>query len=80
MGKNITYTCDKCGADIDVRTQCKNGTTGKMRFRVQNKIKERIPGKSMWDRCYQTVIMCPDCWSEFEKVYQEFMGVKEQNE
>lgn len=74
MGTKRIWICDKCGAELDWNAECNNGTTENMRFRVQNKIAEHIPGQSFWQRCYKTVIMCPACWAEFEKVYMEFMG------
>ena len=66
------YICDRCGAEMNWRSHCDNGMTEKMRFRVQVKVTEYIPG-SFSRRCYQTVVMCPACWKEFEKVYREFM-------
>jgi hypothetical protein len=74
MGKKTICTCDRCGKVMDWQAECDNGMSETMRFRVQNKIAEHIPGCSYWQRCYKTVVMCPACWKEFEKVYREFMG------
>ena len=74
MPKKTICTCDRCGKVMDWQAECDNGMSENMRFRGQIKIRDYVRGERLGTKCYKTVIMCPDCWAEFEKVYQEFMG------
>lgn len=69
------YLCDKCGVQLDKKGELRNGLIGKMRFRIAKKTKSY----EEFLHCYSTVVMCPACWAEFEKVYREFMVEKEQS-
>ena len=66
MGREIIYRCDKCGVWINKTDVEKNGQGEDIQFTISNNADRSL------------VFMCRKCCSEFEKVYHEFMGKKEQ--
>jgi DNA-directed RNA polymerase subunit RPC12/RpoP len=67
MGREIIYRCDKCGVWINKTDVDRNGQGECTQFTMSNNADGSL------------VFMCRKCWAEFEKVYREFMGAKEQS-
>lgn len=62
------YVCDRCGKAITPQQACINGHLGKIWFKIG------VDEHGFYKHYHRSVIMCPDCWAELEKVYREFMG------
>lgn len=62
------YVCDRCEKAITPQQACINGHREKVWFKIG--IDETA---GYCHHYHRSVIMCPDCWAELEKVYQEFM-------